>query len=183
MSSSVVTLVTPHYSAIRAAGSSAGRLAHAADAYVYHLTAAPFTFQTRSVGPPLARVLQKCSAAADVENKMGAAQVPYLERTVPKRLSDMPKNKPTAGPVRTQPIECASKIATPVLPMMPTAGKIEEGRTTKAKTNKDRCRPCREGGTTAAQHLSEAARRPEGLPAVKSIPLIHIRNSGPRAVK
>jgi hypothetical protein len=33
--------------------------------------AAPFTFQTLSVGPPLARVLQKCTAASRVENKMG----------------------------------------------------------------------------------------------------------------
>jgi hypothetical protein len=35
----------------------------------------------------------------------------------------MPKNKPTTGPMRTQPIERASIMPTPVLPMMPTAGK------------------------------------------------------------
>ena len=37
----------------------------------------------------------------------------------------MPKNKPTAGPMRTQPIERASIMPTPVLPMMPTAGKAK----------------------------------------------------------
>jgi hypothetical protein len=36
----------------------------------------------------------------------------------------MPKNKKTAGPMRTQPIERASTLPTPVLPMMPTAGKV-----------------------------------------------------------
>jgi hypothetical protein len=34
----------------------------------------------------------------------------------------MPKNKPTTGPMRTQPIERAI-MPTPVLPMMPTAAK------------------------------------------------------------
>jgi hypothetical protein len=33
--------------------------------------AAPFTFQTLFVDPPPARVLQKCSAASRVENKIG----------------------------------------------------------------------------------------------------------------
>jgi hypothetical protein len=35
----------------------------------------------------------------------------------------MLENKPTTGPMRTQPIERASIMPTPVLPMMPTAGK------------------------------------------------------------
>ena len=34
--------------------------------------AAPFTLQALSVGPSLARVLQKRTAASPVENKMGA---------------------------------------------------------------------------------------------------------------
>jgi hypothetical protein len=39
-----------------------------------------------------------------------------------KELSSMPKNKPTAGPMRTQPIERASIMPTPVLPMMDANG-------------------------------------------------------------
>jgi len=35
----------------------------------------------------------------------------------------MPENKPTTGPMKTQPIERASTIPTQVLPMMPTAGR------------------------------------------------------------
>jgi hypothetical protein len=45
----------------------------------------------------------------------------------------MPKDKSTAGPMRTQPIERASIIATPVLPMMPTAGKVKKAPQAKQK--------------------------------------------------
>ena len=41
-------------------------------------------------------------------------------------LSTMPKNKPTTGPMRTQPIERASVMQTPVLPMMPAAGQVKK---------------------------------------------------------
>ena len=41
-------------------------------------------------------------------------------------LSNMPKDKLTTGPMRTQPTERASIISTPVLPMMPTAGKLKK---------------------------------------------------------
>jgi hypothetical protein len=41
----------------------------------------------------------------------------------------MSKDKPTAGPMRTQPIERASIMPTPALPMLPAAG--------KAKTSKE----------------------------------------------
>ena len=37
----------------------------------------------------------------------------------------MPKIKPTTGPMRIQPIERASIMPTPVLPMMPTAGRAK----------------------------------------------------------
>ena len=45
----------------------------------------------------------------------------------------MPKNKPTTGPMRTQPIERASIMPTPVLPMMPTAGKAKTPMELKQK--------------------------------------------------
>jgi hypothetical protein len=45
----------------------------------------------------------------------------------------MPKNKPTTGPMRTQPIERASIMPTPVLPMMPTAGMAKTAITPKQK--------------------------------------------------
>jgi hypothetical protein len=45
----------------------------------------------------------------------------------------MPKNKSTAGPMRTRPIERASIIATPVLPMVPTAGKLKKAPQPKQK--------------------------------------------------
>jgi hypothetical protein len=48
-------------------------------------------------------------------------------------LSPMPKNKPTAGPMRTQPIDRSSIIATPVLPMMPSAGKVTKAPQSKQK--------------------------------------------------
>jgi hypothetical protein len=47
-------------------------------------------------------------------------------------LSNMPKNKPT-GPMRTQPIERASITPTPVLPMIPTAGKAQTSMRLKQK--------------------------------------------------
>jgi hypothetical protein len=34
----------------------------------------------------------------------------------------MPKNKPTSGPMKTQPIERVSIMPTPLKPMMPTVG-------------------------------------------------------------
>ena len=45
----------------------------------------------------------------------------------------MPKNKPTTGPMRTQPIERASIMPTPVLPMMPTAGIAKTSMAPKQK--------------------------------------------------
>jgi hypothetical protein len=38
----------------------------------------------------------------------------------------MPKDKSTAGPMRTQPIERATIIATPVQPKMPWVGKVKK---------------------------------------------------------
>jgi hypothetical protein len=37
-------------------------------------------------------------------------------------LSDMPKSSPVTGPMRTQPVERAANVATPVLPLMPADG-------------------------------------------------------------
>ena len=48
-------------------------------------------------------------------------------------LFGMSKNMPTTGPMRTQPIERTSIIATPVLPMMPTAGKVKKAPKPKQK--------------------------------------------------
>jgi len=56
----------------------------------------------------------------------------------------MPKIKPTAGPMRTQPIERASTIPTPVLPMMPMAGKAD-------KTAQPMRRPTRADGVRVAK--------------------------------
>jgi hypothetical protein len=70
-------------------------------------------------------------------------------------LSIVAKIKPTAGPMRTQPVERVSTMPTPVLPMMPTAGKVG-----KAKTNKGGWCPRREGENNAAV---ETAERLEGL--------------------
>ena len=74
----------------------------------------------------------------------------------------MPKIKPTAGPMRTQPIERASTIPTLVLPMMPTAGKADKTaqpmrRPTRAES------PRRQGENNPAKLLAETAGRPEGL--------------------
>jgi hypothetical protein len=49
----------------------------------------------------------------------------HLNELGRKELPTMPKNRATAGPMRTQPIERASIMPTPVLPMMPTAGKAK----------------------------------------------------------
>ena len=57
----------------------------------------------------------------------------------------MPQNKPTIGPMRTQPLERASIMPSQVLPMMLNGRKGEEGARTKAKTNKDGSRARREG--------------------------------------
>jgi hypothetical protein len=46
----------------------------------------------------------------------------------------MPKNKPTTGPMRTQPIERASIMPTQVLPMMPTVGKVAKTPQLKQET-------------------------------------------------
>jgi hypothetical protein len=48
----------------------------------------------------------------------------------------MSKDKPTAGPMRMQPIERASIIATPVLPMMPSAGKVMKASQPKQKSTR-----------------------------------------------
>jgi hypothetical protein len=48
----------------------------------------------------------------------------------------MRKNRPTAGPMRTQPIERASVMQTPLLPMMPTVGKAKTSIEPKAKTTR-----------------------------------------------
>jgi hypothetical protein len=54
---------------------------------------------------------------------MGAGSGPRpLNKLVRIELSMMPKNKPTAGPMRTQPIGRASIVQTPVLPRMPATG-------------------------------------------------------------
>jgi hypothetical protein len=79
----------------------------------------------------------------------------------------MLKNKPTTGPMRTQPIERASIMPTPVLPMMPTAGK--DGA--EAKIIKGGRSPCRKGENNAAQLLAEAAGRPEGLVSGVDFPI------------
>jgi hypothetical protein len=57
----------------------------------------------------------------------------------------MPQNKPTIGPMRTQPLERASIMPSQVLPMMLNGRKGEEGARTKAKTNKDGSSARREG--------------------------------------
>ena len=48
----------------------------------------------------------------------------------------MPTNKPTTGPMRTQPIERPSIMSTPVLPMMPTAGKAKRSMEGKPKSTR-----------------------------------------------
>ena len=48
----------------------------------------------------------------------------------------MPKNKPITGPMRTQPIERPSIMPTPVLPMMPTAGKAKTSMKRKPKSTR-----------------------------------------------
>jgi hypothetical protein len=41
-------------------------------------------------------------------------------------LSAMPKNRPVTGPMVTQPVERASNVQTPVLPLMPSSGKLKK---------------------------------------------------------
>jgi hypothetical protein len=41
-------------------------------------------------------------------------------------LSKMPKESPVTGPMKTQPVEPASNVPTPVLPMMPTGKKLKK---------------------------------------------------------
>src|ERR1700733_15348859 len=60
----------------------------------------------------------------------GSASHP-LNKLGRSELSTMPKIKPTAGPIRTQPVERVSTMLTPVLPMMPTVGKV--GKTPQPK--------------------------------------------------
>ena len=96
----------------------------------------------------------------------------HLNKLGRKELSTVPKNKPTTGPMRTQPIERASIMPTPVLPMMPTAGKAETSMERKPKpTRADN--PSGESKNNAAQLLAEAAGRPEGLVPGVDFP-IHI---------
>ena len=74
----------------------------------------------------------------------------FLNELGGKELSAMPRNKPTAGPMRTQPIERASIMPTPVLPVMPTAGKVETSMVPKQE-------PTRADGVRAAK--AKIARR------------------------
>ena len=50
-------------------------------------------------------------------------------------FSRMPKNKPTVGPMRTQPIERGSIMPTQMSPLMPTVGM---GKTEKAPQPKEK---------------------------------------------
>jgi hypothetical protein len=52
----------------------------------------------------------------------------------------MPEDKPTIGPMRTQPLDRGSIVATPVQPMMPTAGATKAGsnKAPKAKRSPTR---------------------------------------------
>jgi hypothetical protein len=52
----------------------------------------------------------------------------------PSELSTMPKEKSTAGPMRTQPIERAPIFATPVLPIVPRVGKMKKAQPKKKPT-------------------------------------------------
>lgn len=63
----------------------------------------------------------------------GAKARAPLNKSGWSQLSTMPKNDPTAGPMKTQPIERASIIPTPVLPLMPTAGKAKRSPQPKQK--------------------------------------------------
>jgi hypothetical protein len=75
--------------------------------------------------------------------RMARAQVrASVNETGQSELSDMSK-KPTAGPMNMQPIERTSIIATPVLPMMPAAGKVKTALHPKQK-------PTRTDGVRAA---------------------------------
>jgi len=56
----------------------------------------------------------------------------------------MAKIKPTVGPMRTQPVERVSTMPTPVLPMMPTAGKV-------GKTAQPKQKPTRADGVRVAK--------------------------------
>ena len=92
----------------------------------------------------------------------GARARGHLNELGRKALSTMPKNKPITGPMRTQPIERPSIMPTPVLPMMPTAGKAKTSMGRKPKpTRADD--PSRESKNNAAQLLAETAGRLEGL--------------------
>jgi hypothetical protein len=103
-------------------------------------------------------------SGATVRGMMGGAQARgHLNELGRKELPTMPKNRPTTGPMRTQPIERASIMPTPVLPMMPTAGKAKTSMGPKATINKGGRSPDSEGENNAAQLLAEAAGRPEGL--------------------
>jgi hypothetical protein len=79
------------------------------------------------------RYREAAGSASHPLNKLGRSE-----------LFIMPKIKPTAGPMRTQPIERASTIPTPVLPMMPTAGKAD-------KTAQPMRRPTRADGVRVAK--------------------------------
>jgi hypothetical protein len=48
-------------------------------------------------------------------------------------LSTMPKSEPVTGPMRTQPVEPAANVATPVLPLMPAGGKLKKPPPSKQK--------------------------------------------------
>ena len=48
----------------------------------------------------------------------------------------MPRNKPNAGPMRTQPIERASILPTPAFSMLPTAGIAKTSMELKQKSTR-----------------------------------------------
>jgi hypothetical protein len=61
----------------------------------------------------------------------GAVLRTLLNKLGKSELSTMPIIKPTAGAMRTQPVERVSSMPTPVLPRMPTVGKV--GKTAQPK--------------------------------------------------
>jgi len=69
-----------------------------------------------------ARYRKVADSASHPLNKLGRSE-----------LSTKAKIKPTAGPMRTQPVERVSTMPTPVLPMMPTAGKTPQPKRTPTR--------------------------------------------------
>jgi hypothetical protein len=87
----------------------------------------------------------------------------FLNELDQSELSTMPKDRSTTGPMRTQPIERASIIATPVLPVVPTAGKMKKAQPKQKPT----------------RNLGRLPTRPDGaLMRLVSPRIIHIPLSG-----